>query len=224
MGSDRLPAPQGQALASVIQGILGGDVPMDKYLAGAGLGALLSASGVGGIGVMNIMLVAVAERTREIGLRRAVGALRRDILWQFLTESMLLALLGGVVGAGLGVVDRIVSPTFTLINEYPGRLVLYHVDLYRIGDPDEAPAERIQANHPGVHLRDADGQRIERILAALANFIDGRLLVGDLLAEFEDLVAQHGRFLELQRLRRFQARFHGPDSAGHLQSSDFLPG
>jgi putative OPT family oligopeptide transporter len=52
LGSDALPAPQGQALASVIQGILGGDVPMDKYLSGAGLGALLSASGVGGLGVM----------------------------------------------------------------------------------------------------------------------------------------------------------------------------
>jgi uncharacterized oligopeptide transporter (OPT) family protein len=52
MGSDRLPAPQGQALASVIQGILGGDVPMDKYLSGAGLGAMLSASGIGGLGVL----------------------------------------------------------------------------------------------------------------------------------------------------------------------------
>jgi putative OPT family oligopeptide transporter len=51
MGSDQLPAPQGQALASVIQGILGGDVPIDRYLAGAGLGALLSASGIGGLGV-----------------------------------------------------------------------------------------------------------------------------------------------------------------------------
>ncbi|MBI4262869.1 MAG: OPT/YSL family transporter [Acidobacteria bacterium] len=52
MGSERLPAPQGQALASVIRGILGGDVPMDKYLAGAGLGALLSSSGIGGLGVL----------------------------------------------------------------------------------------------------------------------------------------------------------------------------
>ncbi len=52
MGSDQIPAPQGTALASVIQGILGGDVPMDKYLSGAGLGALLSASGIGGVGVM----------------------------------------------------------------------------------------------------------------------------------------------------------------------------
>lgn len=52
MGSERLPAPQGQALASMINGILGGDVPVQKYLAGAGLGALLSASGVGGLGIL----------------------------------------------------------------------------------------------------------------------------------------------------------------------------
>ena len=52
LGSDRLPAPQGQALASTIQGILGGDVPLHKYIAGAGLGALLSASGIGGLGIL----------------------------------------------------------------------------------------------------------------------------------------------------------------------------
>lgn len=52
LGGDKYPAPQGQALASVIQGILGGDVPIQKYIAGAGLGALLSASGIGGLGVL----------------------------------------------------------------------------------------------------------------------------------------------------------------------------
>jgi putative OPT family oligopeptide transporter len=52
MGSERLPAPQGQALASMIQGILGGDVPVQKYIAGAGLGAALSATGIGGLGVL----------------------------------------------------------------------------------------------------------------------------------------------------------------------------
>ncbi|MGE5642755.1 MAG: ABC transporter permease [Byssovorax cruenta] len=95
IGADDFTIFTQQDLLSTFQSITG---ILTIFLGGiAGISLL-----VGGIGIMNIMLVSVTERTREIGLRKALGARRRDILTQFLTESSLLSLIGGIIGIMLG--------------------------------------------------------------------------------------------------------------------------
>jgi len=84
-----------------------------KGIFGVLIGVVALSLVVGGIVIMNIMLMVVSERTAEIGLRKALGAKRKDIVWQFLVESIALSTLGGVVGTGFGFTAAWVVTKFT---------------------------------------------------------------------------------------------------------------
>jgi putative ABC transport system permease protein len=111
---------------------------------------------VGGIGIMNIMLVSVTERTREIGLRMAVGARGHDILMQFLVEALTLACLGGVIGIVMGVATAqgasVMAHWPTLIS--PMSIILGFVSSLAVGVVfGFYPAQRAAALDPIVALR-----------------------------------------------------------------------
>jgi putative ABC transport system permease protein len=118
IGADDFTIFTQQDLLSTFQSITG---ILTIFLGGiAGISLL-----VGGIGIMNIMLVSVTERTREIGLRKALGARKRDILTQFLTESSLLSLIGGIIGIMFGwlisfIVGRIAAASGTAFTPVVG--------------------------------------------------------------------------------------------------------
>jgi putative ABC transport system permease protein len=111
---------------------------------------------VGGIGIMNILLVAVTERTREIGIRKAVGARRRDILRQFLVESLVISIIGGLLGVALGLgitllVDR--SGAFRTVVR-PGAVALAFGFAFAVGVFfGYYPARKAAGLHPIEALR-----------------------------------------------------------------------
>ena len=97
-----------EAINNFVQAIFG-------IIAAVALGITSISLIVGGIVIMNIMLVTVTERTREIGIRKSLGARRRDILWQFLVESTTLSLAGGLAGLGIAWAISVLLTRFTPI-------------------------------------------------------------------------------------------------------------
>jgi putative ABC transport system permease protein len=111
---------------------------------------------VGGIGVANVMLVAVRERIREIGIRRAVGARRRDIVAQFLTEATVLSVIGGLLGVAAGLAMAVALPNLTdqrTIVSYPAALLALGISALVGILAGLGPANQAAALDPATALR-----------------------------------------------------------------------
>ncbi|PHA01151.1 ABC transporter permease [Bacillus pseudomycoides] len=111
---------------------------------------------VGGIGIMNIMLVSVSERTKEIGIRKAIGAKRRDILLQFLIEAVVLSSLGGLIGMGIGIlVAKVISMAagMTIAYSLPVTLLAFLFSLIVGVGFGVFPANKASKLHPIQALR-----------------------------------------------------------------------
>jgi len=115
--SDNFSITDTREMATMVAGITG---LLTAFLAAVAGVSLL----VGGIGIMNIMLVSVTERTREIGIRMAVGALERDVLLQFLAEAAMISTLGGLFGVILGIAGAAVGAAWLGVAFVPNPLVI----------------------------------------------------------------------------------------------------
>jgi putative ABC transport system permease protein len=96
---------------------------------------------VGGIGIMNIMLATVTERTREIGIRRALGARRADIVRQFLVETIAMSVLGGVIGVGIGLLcPPVITGLRDIVKHFSPEMIASLPDVVRDVTPQIVPA------------------------------------------------------------------------------------